>query len=51
MNNATVHSVWVSEDFVIAQFSANVSDSHNHTIIYNPSIVLSRGSRTYLNAF
>jgi hypothetical protein len=51
MNNATIHSLWVNEDYVIAQFSANVTTSANQTMLYNPSIVLNRGCRTYLNAF
>jgi hypothetical protein len=51
MSNASIHSLWVNEDYVIAQFSANVTTSTNRTVAYNPSIVFTRGSRTYLNAF
>lgn len=51
MSNSTVSSVWVNEDYVIAQVSANVTTSTNGTAWYNSSIVFSRGTRTYLNAY
>lgn len=51
MSNSTVQQVWVNEQYVIAQVSANVTNSTNGTTWYNSSIVFSRGTRTYMNAY
>lgn len=51
MSNSTIHSVWVNEEYVFAQISANVTSSTNGTTWYNSSIVFSRNTRTYLNAY
>jgi hypothetical protein len=36
---------------VIVQLSANLTDAKNNTNAYQSTYVLSRGSRTYLNAY
>ena len=51
MNNASVYQVWVNEEYVIVQVSANMTNATNGTTWYNSSIVFSRGTRTYLNAY
>lgn len=51
MSNSTIHSVWINEEYVFAQISANVTNSTNGTTWYNSSIVFSRNTRTYLNAY
>lgn len=51
MSKSIVYQVWVNEEYVIAQVSANVTNSQNGTTWYNSSIVFSRGTRTYLNAY
>lgn len=51
MANSTVTQVWVNEEYVIAQVSANVTNATNGTTWYNSSFVFSRGTRSYLNAY
>lgn len=51
MQDAEVTSLWVNRDFIVAQVAANVTDGKNDTVEYNSSIVFSRGTRTYLNAY
>jgi hypothetical protein len=51
MSNSTVYSVWLNEEYVIAQLSANVTNGTGGADWYNSSIVFSRGTRTYLNAY
>ena len=52
MQDSRVHSVWVNEEYVIAQVSANVTTAkEGETQWYNSSIVFNRNSRTYLHAY
>lgn len=52
MQGSRVHSVWVNEEYVVAQLSANVTTSVQGQIAwYNSTIVFNRNSRTYLNAY
>lgn len=51
MHDAEVTSLWLNGDYVIAQVYANVTDAKNDTVEYNSSIIFSRGTRTYLNAY
>lgn len=49
--NSTVQQVFVTEDYVYVQLSANVTTSTNGTTWYNSSMVFSRGTRSYMNVY
>ncbi len=51
MSNSSVYQVSLNEEYVIVQFSANATTAGNGTTWYNSSIVFSRGTRSYLNAY
>lgn len=51
MSNSTVYQLWVNEEYVIAQISANVTTGGGGTMWYNSSMVFSRNTRTYLNTY
>lgn len=52
MQGSRFHGLWVNEEYVIAQVSANVTTGvENQTAWYNSSIVFNRGTRTYLHAY
>ena len=51
MVNSTVSQVFVTEDYVYVQVSANVTNATNGSDWYNSSIVFSRGTRSYMNAY
>lgn len=51
MEQSYVRSLWVNEEYVVAQIEANVTDSKNVTIPYHSTFVFGRGTRTYLNAY
>lgn len=48
---AWIHDLWVNEQYVVTQLTANLSDSKNQTRAYQSTYVFTRGSRTYLNAY
>ena len=48
---AWMHDLWVNEQYVVAQITANLTDEKNNTVAYQSSYVFTRGSRTYLNAY
>jgi hypothetical protein len=50
MSNATITSLWVNEEYVFAQISANVTTTSDNAW-YNSTLIFSRGTRSYLNAF
>jgi len=50
MSESHIHSLWVNNDYVIAQITANVTSTTNETTLYNSTMVFSRGTRSYLNA-
>lgn len=49
--NAWMHDLWVNEQYVVAQITANLTDSQGKTVAYQSTYVFTRGSRTYLNAY
>ena len=52
MHLSRVHSLWVNEEYVVAQISANVTTGvEGVTEWYNSTIVFNRDSRTYLHAY
>lgn len=51
MDESIITSLWVNEQYVIVQSSANVTHSQNSTDEeYNATLVFVRGTRTYMNA-
>ena len=48
---AWIHDLWVNEQYVVTQLTANLSDSKNQSRAYQSTYVFTRGSRTYLNAY
>ena len=50
-DNSDIYDLWVNEQFVIVQLVANLTDSVGATKQYQSTYVMSRGSRTYLNAY
>lgn len=51
MANSSVSQVFVNEDYVFVQLSANVTTSTNGTAWYNSTMIFSRGTRSYMNAY
>jgi hypothetical protein len=49
--NSWIHDLWVNEQYVITQLTANLTDDKNKTVAYQSTYVFTRGSRTYLNAY
>lgn len=50
-DGSRIHSLWCNEQYVAVQLTANLTDYLNHTQPYQSSIVMTRGSRSYLNAY
>lgn len=48
---AWMHDLWVNEQYVVVQVTANLTDEKNSTVAYQSTYVFTRGSRTYLNAY
>lgn len=46
-----MHDLWVNDQYVVAQITANLTDAGNKTVAYQSTYVFTRGSRTYLNAY
>jgi hypothetical protein len=51
MEGSQVSSLWVSEEYVVAQVRANVTNSQNLTEDYHSTFIFDRGTRTYTNAY
>ena len=51
MEGAIVTSLWVNREYVLTQITANVTDGKNESAWYNASLIFTRGTRTYLNAY
>lgn len=51
MDSSIITSLWVNEQYVIVEASANITHEHNGTDeFYNATLVFVRGTRTYMNA-
>jgi hypothetical protein len=46
-----IHDIWVNEQYVIAQLTANLTNEKGVSSSTQSTYVFSRGSRTYLNAY
>jgi len=50
-DNSFIHDLWVNEKYVVVQLSANLTTSTNQSKVYQSTYVLTRGARTYTNAY
>ena len=50
-DGSSIHSLWLNEQYVTVQLSANLTDHLNQSRPYQSSLVFTRGSRTYMNAY
>jgi hypothetical protein len=46
-----IHDLWVNEQYVVVQLTANLTNDKQQDIAYQSTYVFTRGSRTYLNAY
>lgn len=49
--NALIHDLWVNEQYVVTQLTANLTDEAGKQVAYQSTYVFTRGSRTYTNAY
>jgi hypothetical protein len=50
-DGAWIHDLWVNEQYVVVQLSANLTDEKSVPQPTQSTYVFNRGTRTYLNAF
>ena len=50
-DNSFIHDLWVNEQHVILQFTANLTSDNGDIKEYHSTYVMGRGSRTYTNAY
>lgn len=50
-DGSTIFSLWVNEQYVAVQLSANLTDDQNVTLPSASTYIFTRGSRTYMNSY
>jgi hypothetical protein len=50
-DSSWIHDLWVNEQYVVVQLTANLTDEKGLPTPTQSTYVFSRGTRTYLNAF
>lgn len=48
---AWIHDLWVNEQYVVVQMTANLTDAQGRVLPSSSTYVFNRGTRTYLNAY
>lgn len=50
-DDAWIHDLWVNDQYVVVQLSANLTNEQGQVLASQSTYVFNRGTRTYLNAY
>lgn len=50
-DNSQISDLWVNEQYVVVQLTANLTNEKQQELTYQSTYVFTRGSRTYTNAY